>query len=228
MEGYASPTITNGGTMDGSHNPYLAAQHIHNERYLTLTKSIRNWQLVGGALLLANVGLSGGIVYVTQQQQIAPYVVEVDAAGAAAAIKELRAETVQDPLVISSLLKRWLVDIRTISTDAAMGTRQMNAAYRMSLAPAQKYLSAYYHENPLNDLLKQGRTFLSNISIVPLTEKTWRARWKEQTLGEDGTVKVEREWEATIEVALVLPQNKEERQFSPLGVWVASLQWAEV
>ena len=124
-----------------SHNPYLAARHVHNERYLSLSTSIRNWQLVAGGLLLANVGLAGGLVFVTNKQQIAPYIVEVDAAGTAAAIRELRAEAVHDPLILSALLKHWLTQIRTISTDEELTRRQMNAAYHMCLSSAQHYLT---------------------------------------------------------------------------------------
>jgi len=35
-------------TATADHNPYLAARYVHNERYLSLAKSIRNWQLVAG------------------------------------------------------------------------------------------------------------------------------------------------------------------------------------
>lgn len=211
-----------------SHNPYLAARYIHNERYCSLTRSIRNWQLVGGALLLANIGLTSGLVYVTSQQQIAPYIVEVDAAGSAVAMQELRAQTVQDPVVVAALLKRFLTDIRTVSTDTALRVRQMNTAYRMCLSPAQNYISAYYTANTVENMLREGRTFPLHISLNPMSPTSWRARWKEQTLSEEGTIRAEHEWEATIEIALVLPQNKDERQYSPLGVWVKSLQWSEV
>ena len=43
-----------------------------------------------------------------------------------------------------------------------------------------------------------------------------------------GSVRSEQEWKATIEITLVLLRSKEERQFSPLGVWVTTVQWAEV
>jgi hypothetical protein len=43
-----------------------------------------------------------------------------------------------------------------------------------------------------------------------------------------GSVRSEQEWKATIEITLVLLRSKEERHFSPLGVWVTTVQWAEV
>jgi len=209
-------------------NPYLAARHVHNERYFSLSKSIRNWQLMAGGLLLAVLALVYGLVSVTNRQQTTPYIVEVDAAGVAGAIRELRAETVQDPVVLSAVLKRWLTDIRTISSDTHLNDRQMNAAYHMCLSAAQQYLTAYYTENTLASLRQRGHIFPVNISVTPLSAQSWRLRWKDQTQGEDGLVRMEQEWEATLEIELILPRTKEERQFSPLGVWIRTLHWAEV
>jgi type IV secretory pathway TrbF-like protein len=209
-------------------NPYLAARHVHNERYLSLAKSVRNWQLIAGGLLLANVGLTGGLVYVTGKQQVIPYVVEVDEAGSAAAIKALQPRTALDPLVVRAHLRRFLTDLRTISTDEELVRRQMNAAYHQCLEPAQNFLTAYYTENRLADLVKRGRTFPVHLTVTPLSPQSWRARWKEQLVGPDGTVVEESDWEATIEIALVQPQSAAERERSPLGVWIAQLHWAQV
>src|SRR5262245_13012598 len=161
-------------TATADHNPYLAARYVHNERYLSLATSIRNWQLVTGGLLLANVGLTGGLVWVTNQQQIAPYVVEVDAAGTAAAIRELRAEAMHDPLLLSALLKQWITQMRTITSDEELTRRQMNTAYHMCLSSAQNYRTADYTENTLASLQQRGRTFPVNVTLTPFSSQSWR------------------------------------------------------
>jgi type IV secretion system protein VirB5 len=209
-------------------NPYVAARHVWNERYLSLAKSIRNWQVMAGGLLLSNLGLAGGLAYVTSRQQIVPYIVEVDEAGSAAAIKDLQPRIVLDPLVVATQLKRFLTEIRTISPDEELVRRQMNAAYRMCLEPAQNFLTAYYTDNTLADLVRRGRTFPVQISVTPLSSKSWRARWKEQLVSPDGKVQEESDWEATIEIALVQPQNRAERERSPLGLWIAQLHWVQI
>jgi len=53
-----------------AHNPYLAARHVHNERYLSLTKGIRHWQLMAAGELRAIIALVYGLVSVTSTQQI--------------------------------------------------------------------------------------------------------------------------------------------------------------
>ena len=199
------------------HNPYLAARHVHNERYLSLSTSIRNWQLVAGGLLLANVGLAGGLVLVTNKQQIAPYIVEVDAAGTAAAIRELRAEAVHDPLILSALLKHWITQIRTISSDEELTRRQMNTAYHMYLSSAQNYLTAYYTENTLASLQQRGRTFPVNVTLTPLSPQSWRARCKDQQLARDGSEKALTAGQALIAIALLLLHSYDGQQHPPVG-----------
>ena len=123
-------------TSADTQNPYLngvtpeypAAAAFLNDRYMQLARSVRNWQLMAGGLLLTTLSLTGGIVYVTSQQQLLPYLVQVDDAGSAAVIKELRASSVIDPRVLQALLTHWLRDIRTIPADGQALQRQMNAA----------------------------------------------------------------------------------------------------
>jgi type IV secretion system protein TrbF len=209
------------------HNPYLAARYIHNERYCSLTKSIRNWQLVGGALLLANIGLASGLVYVTSQQQIAPYIVEVDAAGSAVAIRDLMATSVQDPRVIGLQLTDWILKIRRLSTDATLRKLDTDKAFAICLTPAQNYIRAYYADNPVAETLKHGAVYPKDILVVPRTEKSWSASWREEIQNAEGNPIAIRKWEALIEIALVLPTKKSERDVAPLGVWVERVQWNE-
>jgi len=218
-------------------NPYLhgvtpdypAAAAFTNDRYMQLAKSVHNWQLMAGGLLLSSLALTGGIVYVTSQQQIIPYLVHVDDTGSAAVVKELRASSVVEPRVMQALLTHWLKDIRTIPADGLALQRQMNTAFGMCLQEAQHYIDEYYRSvTPLMETQKQGRVFPQQITVSPLTENTWRARWKEQQLGPDGSEKALTEWEATMEIALILPRSHDEQQRSPLGVWIARVQWAQL
>jgi type IV secretory pathway TrbF-like protein len=211
-----------------AHNPYLAARLAWNERYMALARSIRNWQLIAGGLLLTTCGLSAGLVYVSSQQQVQPYVVEVDAAGVAKAVADLRPHAVLDPLVVGAQLRRFILDLRSVSLDEAATRRQINAAYQQCLQEAQHWIAGQYRGRSLADLMAKGRIFPVNIVLAPITPKTWRARWKEQTIGHDGTLVDESEYEATIEVALIQPTSREDRDKSPLGIWITSVHWQQL
>jgi type IV secretion system protein VirB5 len=219
-----------------SRNPYLAgtqavenaAAAFSNDRYLKIANNAKNWRLGFFGLLLLSGGLAGGLVMVSNRQQVVPYVVEVDEAGSARMITEVRATAVHDPVVIQAVLRKWLQDIRTLSSDHDANQRRTQDAYGMALEPAQKVIAAYYQDSAPEQLLARGRTFPVKITLHAVSATTWRARWHEQLLEENGRVQEETAWEATIEIVLVLPKTTNERLRSPLGLWIANLQWNPV
>ena len=68
-------------------NPYIEARREWNDRYLDLVRARRWWQITAVAELLLMGVLSGGLVALSLQHKTVPYVVEVDALGAATAVK---------------------------------------------------------------------------------------------------------------------------------------------
>ncbi len=52
----------------------------------------------------------------TSTQHVIPSVVEVAAAGSATAMQELRAKSVEDPVVVQALLGKWLQEVRTLTS----------------------------------------------------------------------------------------------------------------
>jgi len=217
-------------------NPYLAgvqpednaAASFTNDRYFKLANNAKNWRLAFFAVLFCAGLFAAGLVYVTSKQQVVPYIVEVDAAGSARALAELRAQTVEDPLVIQALLRKWVQDIRTLTTDAEANHRRTQEAYGMALDSAQKTIGQYFREHPPEETTQRGRRFPVKITLQPVSARTWRVRWHEQFVSVEGQVMEDTEWEAVIEVALVMPTTSDERHRSPLGVWVATLQWNPV
>src|SRR2546428_7525967 len=68
-------------------NPYVEARREWNDRYLDLARARRWWQLAAVAELALVGLLAGGLVALSLQYKTVPYVVEVDALGAATAGK---------------------------------------------------------------------------------------------------------------------------------------------
>jgi type IV secretory pathway TrbF-like protein len=213
-------------TGSDTHNPYLANRQAHNDRYTDLAKGKRNWQVIAGGLLLASIVSNVGTVYVAQQQKIVPYIVNVSE-DASVSYKELAASSVVDPRAIGLQLADFILKIRRLSTDATLLKQDSDKAFSMCLAPAQNYIRAYYAENPSIETLKHGPVYPRNIIVVPRTERSWTASWDEEQQDTDGNRVGVRRWEALMEIALVLPTNRTEREAAPLGVWVERISWNE-
>jgi type IV secretory pathway TrbF-like protein len=217
-----------------AHNPYLAGvpgenaagATFANDRYFRVAQNAKNWRLGFFGLLAAALWLSGGLVYVASRQQVVPYIVRVDELGNTQ-VSAVHFASAQDPIVIRLLLQKWIKDIRTLTGDMQANLRRMQDAYAMGLDQAQKTIAAYYHEHPPEETLKKGSRYPIKVHLSSVTEKTWHARWVEQIVS-DGKVVEEVGMEATLEVALVQPQTREERERSPLGLWVVNVQWAHL
>ena len=72
-------------------NPYVEARREWNDRYLDLARARRWWQLAAVAELALVGVLASGLVALSLQHKTVPYVVEVDALGAATAVKPAEA-----------------------------------------------------------------------------------------------------------------------------------------
>ena len=166
-------TATNGQNpyLADVHPDYDAAQAYSNDRYLRPAANAKNWRLAFFLLLLLCAGQTYALVVVTTRQQTVPYIVEVDEAGAARAIKELTPHPPLSPLVLKAILTRWVQDMRTITTDRQASIVQTNRAYQMCLEPAQKVIAAYYHDTPPESLLapssRSPRTAPSSADTAP-------------------------------------------------------------
>ena len=72
-------------------NPYVEARREWNDRYLDLVRARRWWQITAVAELALVGVLASGLVALSLQHKTIPYVVEVDALGAATAVKPVEA-----------------------------------------------------------------------------------------------------------------------------------------
>jgi len=100
-------------------NPYIAAKGEWNRIHLALLRDRRWWQAVAGIELLIVLVLAGGLVWVAGQHKTIPYVVEVDALGAARAVRPAEPVGVPtDERLIRYQLAAFIRGARTILADA--------------------------------------------------------------------------------------------------------------
>jgi type IV secretion system protein VirB5 len=203
-----------------------AAAHAHSLKTLDEHR-IRNWQRCAGALLLINAALGAGVVYLAQRQATPlVHVVEVDHTGLAQAVKLLQPTTVQDPLVVRAVLAGWLSDVRQISLDDAANQRQANRAYAMCGQEAGTAMGKEYLERLAEARREQAAYYPVKITVLPVSERTWRLRWVEEKRVE-GKLVQRKDWEATAEVRFQLPTGSDVQK-SPLGIWVTAFRASEI
>src|SRR5436309_15182032 len=118
-------------------NPYVEARQEWNDRYLDLVRARRWWQLAAVAELAVVGVLSAGLVALSLQHKTVPYVVEVDALGAAVAVKPAEAGGhPTDERIVRYQLAAFVRGARAVMTDRAAMKRSFEQVYAFTQGQA--------------------------------------------------------------------------------------------
>jgi type IV secretion system protein TrbF len=209
---------------------YLAGRREWNERYGSYIAQRDAWRLLAMASLGVAAVAVGGVVWLSAQSRVVPYVVEVDKLGDALAVQRANVATPVDTGVIRAQLARFISDVRSVYVDAAAERAVINEAYAMvdRNGAAFAFLNDYFTGN---DPFKRAgtETVAAHVeSVLPLPGgKTWRVEWREDTSARDGRVEVSKYWEATITVRIDPPATDAAILVNPTGLFIESTPWGE-
>ena len=202
-------------------------------QFSDLAKGKRNWQLVAfGSLALLALSVVG-LVTLSLQSRVVPYVVEVDRLGRAEAVAPADAVPTAHDRVVTAAVARFVADIRTAYPDPVAQRDAVYRAYAHVAGDARGYLEGYFSD-PANDPRQQGRGYrraveVTNVLPVPGAVEggptTYRVQWNEREESpREGTR--ERAWEGYLSVEVHPPTSTEAVERNPLGVFVTDLSWS--
>jgi len=209
-------------------NPYVEARREWNDRYLDLVRARRWWQVAAVAELGLLGLLGGGLVALSLQHKTVPYVVEVDALGAATAIKSVDAAgRPTDDRIVRYQLAAFIRGARTVMTDRAAMKRALDHVYAYARGPARTFLDDHYRANNPFEVAKTYTVSPAVTSLLQVSERSWQVRWDEEQRGLDGTLLGRRHWEAVLTVETVPPTTADAIQVNPFGLYVTEIRWTK-
>jgi type IV secretion system protein VirB5 len=209
-------------------NPYVAAKGEWNRIHLELLRDRRRWQAVAGVELLVVLILAAGLVWVAGQHKTVPYVVEVDALGAARAVRPAengRAPT--DDRIIRYQLAGFLRGARVVLADRVAMKRGLEQVYAHVRGPARTFLDEHYRTHNPFEIVKTYTVLPTVTSLLPLSEKSWQVRWTEEQRGRDGALLGKSQWEAVVRVEIRPPTTADGIEANPFGLYVTDLRWTK-
>ena len=209
-------------------NPYVEARQEWNDRYLDLVRARRWWQLAAVAELAVVGVLSAGLVALSLQHKTVPYVVEVDALGAAVAVAPAQgAGRPTDERIVRYQLAAFVRGARTVMTDRAAMKRTLDQVYAYARGPARVFLDEYYRANNPFEIAKTYTVAPAVVSLLQLSDRSWQVRWSEEQRGLDGTLLGKSNWEAVLAVETVPPTTADAIQANPFGLYVTEIRWTK-
>jgi len=209
-------------------NPYVEARREWNDRYLDLVRARRWWQVAAISELALVATLSAGLVAVSLQHKAVPYVVEVDALGAAVAVKQAEAAgRPTDERIVRYQLAAFIRGARAVTTDRAVMKRSLEQVYAYARGSARVFLDDHYRGNNPFETAKTYTVAPAVTSLLQVSDRSWQVRWSEEQRGLDGTLLGRSSWEAVLTLEMAPPASADAIQANPFGLYVTEIRWTK-
>lgn len=208
---------------------YLNARQEYNDRLYDLAKLANNWRVVSLVLAVALVVLIGGYVWLSTQQKVIPYAVELN--GNSEVVRVVRADVAAKPNAnqIKASLRTWIIGGRTIYGDSVAQLAHVDSAYAMTLPNSAAYqtLVEYHKHNDPFVRAKHETVEVTVNAVVPTTDRTWQIEWTETTRDVSGKAVGSTAWQGSFTVVLVPPVTDKQILINPMGVYVEQFAWTQ-
>lgn len=210
--------------------PYLAARQERQDRQLKILAAGRLWRNIAIVALVSNMALAAGMVLITQMRKETPFVLAVDKWGYTVPVG--KATPVVLDTYIQYHLKEFIRSSRAISIDSFALEDNIKRAYTFvkKPSPAFNFLNEYYTEvqKPF-ERAKQLSIFIDNVSIIRISDFSFRARWSEVTRAINGHIlSQDHFWgEFTYKLHSTDRLDVSERDTNPLAMKIEQITWAK-
>jgi len=214
------------GTSPYPETPHQKAGQVWDERIGSARVQAKNWRLMALGCLALSFATSGALIWRSLQSTVTPYIVEIDETGAAKAIGPATEPYTPSDAHIAHHLAGFISDVRSVSTDPVVVRENWLRAYEFVTAQAATTLSAEAEANdPFADVGRRSRT-VEVVSVVRVSDKSFQARWIEKTY-EQGALRDAKRFTGIFSVVTQPPRDAARLRTNPLGLYIASLSWAE-
>jgi type IV secretion system protein VirB5 len=209
-------------------SPYLDARREYLERYGDHIQAGKIWRVFGLMSGVCAILAVGGLVTISGQSKVVPYVVQVDQMATVLPVGPADQAARPDSAIIRATLGQWVANTRTVYFD--------NQATRADIMKAYGHMesgSAAYQV--VNDFMQQNSPFkraesesvsVEVQSVLPVGGDTWRVEWSETRRGHDGSELGRQQWSGVLTTKIIPPSDEATILANPLGIYITALSWS--
>ncbi|CDG89403.1 VirB8/TrbF family protein [Xenorhabdus bovienii] len=217
-------------TLPSPETPYLAARREWNERYGDFIAQANNWRLAAfGSIGIAFI-LAIGLVLVSVQHKVVPYILETNSYGEITRV--IRADAAGSPTEkqIKAALRQWITGARAVYADARADQQIIDTTYAMTLpdSPAYAKLAAYHRQNNPYQRAQKETVTLAWHGASLIGGSTWQLEWTETVHSRAGKLIGEPiTYVAPVTTTIATPTDEDTITKNPLGIYVQRFSWTQ-
>lgn len=214
-------------------NVYDANAELWHDRHSRLTRVIRNWQVVSGALAVIAIGSTATSLVLARKPASVPYMVAVDSMGQAQSIAVPVTPGAIDERLKLSTISAVIKDARSIySNPYQQRWYLVETAYAYLRGSAVPVFDDYQSQN---NPFQLGQTMTRTVHIdyaraLPVDANSFEVGWTEYSKLLNGNAAgPDTHWQAELHMTIGVPPTEQEKYLvNPLGMYIDSLRWSQV
>ncbi len=209
-------------------NPYIlenAGRREWNDRYESLAKARRNWQLAFVSAMVLLFIQSFLITRLALRSSIQPFVVETNQ-GMSYAIKPVSAVSTGDSRIVNYALNQFIINVRNVMRDSEAEKNTLTKAYAFSAKQAKFFLHEFFTQHDPFKIAHQYTVSVQIINSLPISKNSWQITWDESRKDLSGKLIEKTRWLAQLhyELGAVNPRFLTE---NPFGIYITEIIWSE-
>jgi type IV secretion system protein VirB5 len=208
-----------------TNNPYIAARREWNFMFADMLKAKYNWQCISFVLGVINIALVVGLIIISLQTRFIPYAVKVDNLGNSGFAGLLTKQNEISPLMINSILRRYIAHARSVIADPIAEKHQLDFVYRSTLGEAKTILDTFYKTQSPFEIAKSETIDVTINSVLATSNNTWQIHWTEVHRDNSGHISLQNHFEGLVTIEHRTPKNMDDININPLGLYITHLSW---
>lgn len=207
--------------------PYLRAKEEWDNRIGSSRVQAANWRFCALGLIVLCIILTFGLIYQSTKSKITPYIVQVEANGAATAIGPAKVEYIPQDKEIKYFLSQIIQKSRTIPLDPVVAKQNWLSVYAfLRPSAALKMNERVKDENPFGKIGDETISVDVNV-IVPMSDNTYQIRWTETVYTKEGSQKETYKMTGLFTIDFTTPTDEKSLYTNPLGLFVKDFSWSK-
>lgn len=209
-------------------SPYLDGKREYLERYGDHLQAAKVWRLFGLISGVTALTAVGGLVMISGQSKVVPYVVQVDKLATVLPVGPADQAARPDSAMIRATLGGWVANTRTVYFDNAATRKNIMNAYGLleQSGAAYQTVNEFMRQNSPFKRAESESVSVEVQSVLPVGGDTWRVEWLETRRGRDGTELGRQQWSGVLTTKITPPSDEATILVNPLGIYITSLSWS--
>ena len=213
------------GRTPESETPYQRAGQLWDDRIGSARVQARNWRLMSLGSLALSTSLAAGLIWISMQSRVTPYVVAVDRLGQPQALSEAQTNYQPTDPQVAWHIAHFIGNIRSVGLDAVVTRERWLEAYDFATPRGAQFIGDYARStDPFGDI--GNKTVSVQVtSVVRASDRSFQVKWTE-TAFERGNQTGTSRWTAILTVVTKTPRTAETLRKNPLGIYVDAIDWS--